>query len=120
MKPLRDKMAKRYTKANETAVAYVNDATPGIYSLNRNYSAYTIERVASDADFALFDERTVKRLIAENPELMPYYPAKRAVKRGIEFGLWEKTDFLPPSQAAFYRVNQLRALRTICRQESLQ
>ena len=27
---LRDKMAKRYTKANETAVAYVNDATPGI------------------------------------------------------------------------------------------
>lgn len=29
---LRDKMAKRYTKANETAVAYVNDATPGIYA----------------------------------------------------------------------------------------
>ena len=87
---LRDKMAKRYTKANETAVAYVNDATPGIYSLNRNYSAYTIERVASDADFALFDERTVKRLIAENPELMPYYPAKRAVKRGIDLAYGKK------------------------------
>lgn len=87
---LRDKMAKRYTKANETAVAYVNDATPGIYSLNRNYSAYTIERVASDADFTLFDERTVKRLIAENPELMPYYPAKRAVKRGIDLAYGKK------------------------------
>lgn len=37
---LRDKVAERYTDANETAVAYVNDATPGIYTLNRNYSAY--------------------------------------------------------------------------------
>ena len=33
------KLAERYTKANETAIAYVNDLTPGIYSLNRNYAA---------------------------------------------------------------------------------
>ena len=43
---LRDQIAERMTKANETAVAYVNDATPGIYSLDRNYAAYTIEQVA--------------------------------------------------------------------------
>lgn len=81
---LRDKVAERYTDANETAVAYVNDSTPGIYSLNRNYAAYKIEQVSSQADFTLWDEQTVKRLIVEQPDLMPYYPPKRALKRGID------------------------------------
>ena len=77
-------MAERYTKANQTAVSYVNDATPGIYSLNRNYAAYTIESVAGDVGFDLWDEQTVKRLIKDEPDLMPYYPAKRALNRGID------------------------------------
>lgn len=81
---MRDKVAERYTNANETAVAYVNDATPGIYSLNRNYSAYKIEQVSDKADFTLWDEQTVKRLIDEQPDLMPYYPPKRALQRGID------------------------------------
>jgi SPP1 gp7 family putative phage head morphogenesis protein len=81
---LRDKVAERYTNANETAVAYVNDATPGIYSLNRNYAAYKIEQVSDKADFTLWDEQTVKRLIAEQPDLMPYYPPQRALQRGID------------------------------------
>ena len=81
---LRDKVAERYTNANEVAIAYINDATPGIYTLNRNYSAYTIEQVSSSADFTLFDEQTVKRLIVEQPDLMPYYPPKRALQRGID------------------------------------
>lgn len=81
---LRDKVAERYTNANEIAIAYINDATPGIYTLNRNYSAYTIEQVSSSADFTLFDERTVKRLAVEQPDLMPYYPKDRALKRGID------------------------------------
>lgn len=81
---MRDKVAERYTNANETAVAYVNDATPGIYSLNRNYAAYKIEQVSDKADFTLWDEQTVKRLIAEQPDLMPYYPPQRAVQRGID------------------------------------
>ncbi len=81
---LRDKVAERYTDANATAVAYVNDATPGIYSLNRNYAAYKIEQVSDSADFTLWDEQTVKRLIVEQPDLMPYYPPKRALQRGID------------------------------------
>lgn len=83
-KALRDKVAERYTDANETAVAYVNDATPGIYSLNRNHAAYKIEQVSDKADFTLWDEQTVKRLIVEQPDLMPYYPPKRALQRGID------------------------------------
>lgn len=81
---LRDKVANRYTNANETAVAYVNGATPGIYSLNRNYAAYKIEQVSDKADFTLWDEQTVKRLIVEQSNLMPYYPPKRALQRGID------------------------------------
>lgn len=87
---LRDKLAERMTNANETAVAYVNDSTPGIYSLNRNYAAYTIEQYLDDVDFTLWDEQTVKRLIVEQSDLMPNYPAERAVKRGIDLAYGKK------------------------------
>ena len=83
-KALQKRVAERYTEANQTAVSYVNDATPGIYTLNRNYAAYVIESVSGDVGFDLWDEQTVKRLIKEEPDLMPYYPAKRALNRGID------------------------------------
>lgn len=87
---LRDRIAERMTKANEVAAAYINDRTPGIYTINRNYAAYTIEQqVGADVGFDLWDEQTVKRLIVEQPDLMPYYPPKRAVKRGIDLA-WGK------------------------------
>lgn len=86
---LRDRIAERMTNANEVAAAYINDQTAGIYSINRNYAAYTIEQVAGDVGFDLWDEQTVKRLIVEQPDLMPYYPPKRAVKRGIDLA-WGK------------------------------
>ena len=87
---MRDKVAHRVTDANAVAVSYTNDATPGIYSLNRNYSAYTIEQVAGNVGFDLWDEQTVKRLIVEQPDLMPYYPPKRALKRGIDLAYGKK------------------------------
>lgn len=68
---LRDDLAKRMTEANKVAVSYINDATPSIYSLNHNYAAYTIEQVAGDVGFTLYDEQTVRRLIAEDPTLLP-------------------------------------------------
>lgn len=81
---LRDKVAERYTQANEVANAYVNDLTPSIYSLNRNYEAYTIEKAVGSCDFTMWDESTVRRLLVEQPDIMPYYPAKRALNRGID------------------------------------
>ena len=81
---LRDKVAERYTRANEVANAYVNDMTPSIYSLNRNYEAYTIEKAVGSCDFTMWDESTVRRLLVEEPDLMPYYPQSRALKRGID------------------------------------
>lgn len=87
---MQDKVARRATDARAVAEAYTCDATPGIYSLNRNYSAYTIEQVAGNVGFDLWDEQTVKRLIAEQPDLMPYYPPKRALKRGIDLAYGKK------------------------------
>ena len=87
---MRDKVAHRVTDANAVAVSYTNDATPSIYSLNRNYSAYTIEQVAGNVGFDLWDEQTVKRLMVEQPDLMPYYPPKRALKRGIDLAYGKK------------------------------
>ena len=87
---MRDKVAHRVTDANAVAVSYTNDATPGIYSLNRNYSAYTIEQAAGNVGFDLWDEQTVKRLMVEQPDLMPYYPPKRALKRGIDLAYGKK------------------------------
>lgn len=87
---LRDEMAERYTRANEVAVSYINDKTPGIYSLNHNYMAYTIEKAAGDVGFTLFDEQTVRRLAVEQPDLMPNYPKSRALKRGIDLEYGKK------------------------------
>lgn len=97
---MRDKLADRMTRANEVAAAYINDETPSVYSLNRNYTAYTIDTITDAAysmgdtgslgiDFTLWNEDAVKRLIVERPDLMPYYPPERAVKRGIDLA-WGK------------------------------
>lgn len=87
---MRDQVAERLTKANETAYAFINDRTPGVYTLNRNYGAYNIERYGVNANFVLYDEATVRYLIVKNPDLMPYYPKKLALKRGIDLEYGKK------------------------------
>lgn len=68
---LRDELADRMTDANKVAAAYINDQTPGVYSLNHNYEAYTIEKVAGNVGFTIYDEQTVRRLIQDDPNLLP-------------------------------------------------
>lgn len=81
---LRDKLAERMTKANEVAAAYMNDVTPGVYSLNMNYAAYSIERQYGNVGFTIWNDEAVRRLAVEEPDLMPYYPEEKAVNRGID------------------------------------
>lgn len=85
---LRDRLAERMTRANEVTAAYINEDMPKIYAMNQ---AYTITSVIDQAgefldgvDFISFDEYTVRRLIVEQPDLMPYYPEARAVRRKID------------------------------------
>lgn len=82
---LRDRIAERMGEAKDVANAYTDDTMMGIYSLNRNYTAYTIEKqIGADVGFDLWDEWTVKRLIVEQPDLMPYYSEVRASLRGFD------------------------------------
>lgn len=83
-KALQNKLAERFTNANEVAISYINGTMPEVYAINHNYAAYTIEKFAGNLDFTLFDEDTVKRLILEDPDLLPNYPNDLAVKRGID------------------------------------
>lgn len=82
---LRDRIAERMRTAKDVANAYINDTTAGIYSLNRNYAAYIIENgVGANVGFDLWDEQTVKRLIVERPDLMPYYSEVLASLHGFD------------------------------------
>ena len=62
---------------------------PSVSALNRYYASYELERVYGEAGFELIDEKTIQRLLVDQPDLMPYYPPKRAVKRGIDLA-WGK------------------------------
>jgi len=59
---LKTDMAKRMTQANQIAAAYINDNTPGIYTLNANFAAYEIEGATGIA-FNLVNEQAVRRLV---------------------------------------------------------
>lgn len=99
---LQRQLAERVTNAAETAYAYINDTTPSVYSLNRNYGAYTIERVAGSVGFTIWDESTVRRLLVHQPELMPYYPPQKALKRGIDLE-WGKKQIRAAIQSGILR-----------------
>lgn len=106
---LRNQLAERMTQANTVAATYINDATPGVYALNRNYTAYTIETVGGNIGFTLWDESTVKRLLKEEPDLMPYYPPKRAVKRGIDLK-WGKKQITSQITQSILQGENLKAM----------
>lgn len=95
-KAMQAKLAQRMTDAKEVAVAYINDNTAQVYSLNYNYAAYTIEKSGTKADFTLLNEQAVKELIVNEPALTPYYPAEKALRRGIdlEYGKQQITNHI--------------------------
>lgn len=96
LESLRQKLALRLTEARAVAIAYINDITPTIYSLNRNFSTYQIFKALRGniltlndgtgiaLDFTLWNEQTVRRLILSDPDLMPNYPKRIAEERGFD------------------------------------
>lgn len=122
LEALRDKIAQRMTDAHTSAVEYINDSTPSVYALNRNYVAYEIEtdlgrevfktdemRVSMGIDFILWDEHTVQQLIAEQPDLMPYYPEKKALDRGIDLA-WGRKQITRTITAGILQGKSLKKL----------
>lgn len=92
---LQNKCADAVANAHELAIEYTNDHTAAIYASNRNFTAFTMDllshgKYSAGTDFELWDEATVSRLI-KNQEinLMPHYPQRLALKRGIDLS-WTK------------------------------
>lgn len=85
---MRDKYAERMTKANEIAAAYINNEIPKVYSYSHRHLIQSVQKATGDmlkgVDFTLLNEHTVRRLLKESPDLMPYYPKARAIQRGID------------------------------------
>lgn len=110
---LRDKLAERMTRANEVTAAYINGDMAKIYAMNHAYTIQTIKEKAEgrldEVDFTLFDEHTVKRLLVEQPDLMPYYPETRAIKRKIDldYGRRQITSVVTSGILQGQSVNQM-------------
>jgi hypothetical protein len=91
---MRDKLAERVTAANEIAMSYANDDMAAVYAHNYAYTINGLSKmidgsdefsgILEGVDWTLWDEDTVKRLVVEQPDIMPYYPKAKAVERGID------------------------------------
>ena len=76
---LREDMARRLTESNQIAAAYINEKTPLVIALNRNFEAYMIKSLVPDRQikeigdiaFNLVDEHTVKRLTVRKQKILP-------------------------------------------------
>lgn len=69
---LRDKLAADLTAINQRSAALIGNRMNGVFSLNHNFAAYTLEHdLGLNLQFTLYDEFTVARLLKENPKLLP-------------------------------------------------
>lgn len=82
-----DQCAGVMLHANEKAVAIVNGETMNVFAENANYQSYQITQdTGMNISFAVYDEKTVERLIKERPELLP-----RKVVDGKKDKAWNQT-----------------------------
>ena len=122
LEALKEKISQRVTDAHTSAVEYINDSAPSVYALNRNYAAYEIEtdlgrevftagemRTSLGIDFTLWDEHAVQRLIAQQPDLMPHYPEKKALNRGIDLA-WGRKQITRTITAGILQGKSLKKL----------
>ena len=67
-----DTLAKDINRTNQIAADIISGDLKGTFALNANFAAYGIENgFRTDYGFTLYNEETVNRLVAENPDLLP-------------------------------------------------
>lgn len=67
-----DDLAQTLTHTTQTAMDIINEAAPGVFAMNANYAEYEMERAGNiDMGFGLYDEDTVRRLVRDDPNLLP-------------------------------------------------
>lgn len=73
-------LARDLHNRNVTARGYITGKMPEVYAINFNWGTYDVETQARvNTGFTLYDENTVKRIIKDQPELLPP-PGKRMKK----------------------------------------
>ena len=68
---LAEDFAQKMLEANQTAARWTNEEIPRIYMINHNTEAYQIEQIHGNVGLNLLDENTVRRLVTEQPDLLP-------------------------------------------------
>lgn len=72
----KQQMADTLYHADQVAQDMINDSRFSVFAENANYMEYSLEHDAGiDMGFGLYDADTVRRLVAEEPDLLP--PKKR-------------------------------------------
>lgn len=71
-------LAATLTRTKQIAMDIVNEAAPGVFAMNANWATFEIERAGNiNMGFGLYDEDAVKRLLRDEPELLP--PSRVAI-----------------------------------------
>lgn len=69
---LRDQLASDLSAVNKNTAAMLSNPMNRVFALNHNFAAYTLEHgLGLNLQFTLYDERTVARLLRDNPRLLP-------------------------------------------------
>lgn len=69
---LRDQLASDLSAINQNSAALMSEPLNRVFALNHNYAAYALEKsLGLNLQFTLYDERTVARLLRDNPALLP-------------------------------------------------
>lgn len=69
---LRDQLASDLSAINQNSAMLMGERMNRVFALNRNFAAYTLEHgLGLNLQFTLYNERTVARLLRENPRLLP-------------------------------------------------
>lgn len=67
-----DTLARDMNRTNQIAADIISGQLSPTFALNANFAAYGIENgFRADYGFTLYDQETVNRLVAENPDLLP-------------------------------------------------
>lgn len=122
-KELTEQTALQITRANETALAYVNGQLPSVYSVNYNALGEIIDKADTGYSFTLTNAETVKNLATSNKSLLPYKELDKAtdvawnvkkinseVLQGIIQG--ESMDKIAKRLSSVENMNANQAIRT--------
>lgn len=87
------------TNINEVAINMVNERVPNVFQVNGNYAAYQMEHTQGvEFGFNLYNSATIKALVAEDADVLPYKKLNKAkdatwnfqnIKREVAKGIIE-------------------------------